>query len=151
MVKLRRYSSISAFTLIPGFTTVQAVYGYGYDKSYIISGLYGCLSLVIAGVVATIYGILSAVDEDLTQNIYMGAALSLTLLLVIVFCADMLSVLWTMLFMVTCGSGECNFWSMIKSETTAPHFLLYPVLVLFSPLLMLLVKFRHNGASWTEG
>ena len=92
--------------------------------------------------IATIYGILSAVDEDLTQNIYMGAALSLTLLLVIVFCADMESVFPTMLLMVTCGCGECNFWSMIKSETTAPHFLLYPVLVLFSPLLMLLVKFR---------
>ena len=103
MVKLTRYSSISAFTLIPGFTTVRAVYGYGYDKSYMymISGSYGCLSLVTAGVVATIYGILSAVNEDLTQNIYMGAALSLTMLLVIVFCADMMSMFMTML---------CNMW-----------------------------------------
>ena len=66
-----RHSSISAFTLIPGFTTVQAI--YGYHKSFMISGLYGVFSLVTAGVVASIYGILSAVDEDLTQNIYMGA------------------------------------------------------------------------------
>ena len=67
----------------------------------VLSGLYGLLSMLAAILVATVYGILYAVDVSLTQNIYMGAALCLTLLMIIVFCADMTSVTMTMLMMVT--------------------------------------------------
>ena len=103
--------------------------------------------MLAAIVVATVYGILYAVDVELTQNIYMGAALCLTLLLIIVFCADMTSVTFVMLDMVTCGGGD-GFWRDVKRSTTVPHFLLYPVLIILSPWLMILVKFRsifpHN-------
>ena len=145
-----KHFSISAFTLIPGFTTVQAIYGNEHTKpmSLFLSGFYSLLSLLAAILVATVYGILYAVDVSLTQNIYMGAALCLTLLLIIVFCADMQSVTVFMLKMVTCNCGECNFWSGVKQNTTVPHFLLYPVLIILSPWLMILVKFRsifpHN-------
>ena len=97
--------------------------------------------LVTAGVVATIYGILSAVDEDLTQNIYMGAALSLTLLLVIVFCGDkkvMFGVCEGCVVLCCCGCVRHYSYSRI----TLSNFLWYPAMVLLSPLLTLLEKFR---------
>ena len=66
--------SISAFTIIPGFTTVQAIYGDELPNrmSMKLSGLYSILSMLAAIVVATVYGILYAVDVSLTQNIYNG-------------------------------------------------------------------------------
>ena len=115
--------------------------------SSVLSGLYGVLSIIIVVLVGALYGGLYLYSVDLTQNIYMAVLLCICLLLLIVFCADMTSVTWVMLAMVTCGCGN-GFWSGVKRNTTVPHFIFYPLLVFLTPIIFLLLKFRaifpHN-------
>ena len=110
-----------------------------------LSGLYGVLSIIITVLVGALYGSLYLYSVDLTQNIYMAVLLCICLLLLIVFCADLKSVTWVMLSMVTSGCGD-GFWSKVKESTT--HAILYPFLVFLTPIIFLLLKFRaifpHN-------
>ena len=85
---------------MPGFTTVQAIYGNAPSKRMpmFLSGLYGGMAISISILVGVVYGILNFMD--MAHNIYMVVIQCITLLLIIVFCADMMSVSTVMLFMV---------------------------------------------------
>ena len=83
--------NVSAFTLIPGFTAVQAI--FDEYMSNVLSGIFGVVSLLLLITVTSIYGVLYFINPELTDNIYMGVTVSLTILLLVVFCADLRSVL----------------------------------------------------------
>ena len=140
---------ILAFTLIPGFTTVLAI--FDEYTCNILTGVSGILSLLLLIAVASSYGVLHFINPELTNNIYMGSIISFTILLLIVFCGDMHSVVGVLgLFLVTgCRAfwneddrTLLNFFIIRRRNISLQHFMLYPLLVAISPFLIVLIKLR---------
>ena len=127
---------------MPGFTTVQAIFGLSdLSKSRVLCAMYGILSLLLLIIVASFYGILHLIDPEFTNNIYMGVIISVTVLILIVCCANMRFLITVMIQIFF--QGCCGFWrDDVKPYITLQHFLLYPVLVVISPFFIVLVKLR---------
>ena len=105
-----------------------------------VSWLYSVLSMILAVLVAIVCGVTYSIDPAYVNNIYMATVSCVTVFLLIVFCADFQSVTFGGFFM--CYLGKYILWAVAEFWQNIGIVLFYPVLVVCTPLLIILVKMR---------
>ena len=98
--------------------------------------------MILALLATTVCGVAYAIDPAYVNNIYMATTVCVVVFMLIVFCSDFQSSIWFGLACcystLTCELGE--LWDIFKSNITL--ILLYPILVVCTPLIIILMKLR---------
>ena len=83
---------ISAFTLVPAAHRIKAI--YGIKNAMQCSAFYAVLSVVVSFLITSIYVFVHfAIGKSWVNNIYMGTAVVTSVFMVVIFCADLPSII----------------------------------------------------------